>query len=444
MKKIILSLSVLLFSLASLAQYPAGLQTIGNDSNVVKARGGFTAGTIYIPSFTDTTAANAASYVKSYNGSVIRVGTDFYMRANGGWYQFAAKVAAFTPGSIPFANALGILDQDNTGLSYDGNNLTVGHSGFSNTVGLYINGGRANILADGFGMTLGMNGGTPVDPSKSMKFLNSQYKYGQFLTTGSVGTWKHYFDLFTNFRIRGMSTDSTAPVTTGITKMVVTDQFGQFSWAAIPGASSAWSSITGTPTTIAGYGITDAAPLASPSFTGIPIAPTATGGTNTTQLATTAFVNTAITALPKDTVFVQNNILRVDPTASGKDSISLQPQTQNKFIASTIGAGSQPMTARVLVLNDLPFTLGTNLSYTGNVLNAAGGGSGLLAANFIFNEQFTGSTASSYTLANTPVIGKLSVFKNGMLVTDYTLAGAVVTLGSARLATDIFTNNYIK
>lgn len=45
--------------------------------------------------------------------------------------------------------------------------------------------------------------------------------------------------------------------------------------------------------------VTGAAPLANPTFTGTPAAPTATGGTNTTQLATTAFVQSALpTALP--------------------------------------------------------------------------------------------------------------------------------------------------
>jgi hypothetical protein len=39
------------------------------------------------------------------------------------------------------------------------------------------------------------------------------------------------------------------------------------------------------------------APLASPTFTGVPAAPTATAGTNTTQVATTAFVNTAVNNL---------------------------------------------------------------------------------------------------------------------------------------------------
>jgi hypothetical protein len=39
------------------------------------------------------------------------------------------------------------------------------------------------------------------------------------------------------------------------------------------------------------------ADLASPTFTGTPAAPTASSGTNTTQLATTAFVTTALQAL---------------------------------------------------------------------------------------------------------------------------------------------------
>lgn len=38
------------------------------------------------------------------------------------------------------------------------------------------------------------------------------------------------------------------------------------------------------------------APLASPTLTGVPAAPTAAGGTNTTQIATTAFVTTAVAA----------------------------------------------------------------------------------------------------------------------------------------------------
>ena len=44
--------------------------------------------------------------------------------------------------------------------------------------------------------------------------------------------------------------------------------------------------------------ISGKANLASPTFTGIPAAPTADNGTNTTQIATTAFVQNAISAIP--------------------------------------------------------------------------------------------------------------------------------------------------
>lgn len=45
------------------------------------------------------------------------------------------------------------------------------------------------------------------------------------------------------------------------------------------------------------------APLASPALTGTPTAPTANAGTNTTQIATTAFVKTAIDNLPEPMLF---------------------------------------------------------------------------------------------------------------------------------------------
>ena len=43
---------------------------------------------------------------------------------------------------------------------------------------------------------------------------------------------------------------------------------------------------------------TSRAPLASPAFTGTPTAPTASSGTNTTQIATTAFVQDAVSGIP--------------------------------------------------------------------------------------------------------------------------------------------------
>ena len=54
---------------------------------------------------------------------------------------------------------------------------------------------------------------------------------------------------------------------------------------------------TGTVTIPAGASISGFAPLASPALTGVPTAPTAAAGTNTTQVATTAFVSTAVANL---------------------------------------------------------------------------------------------------------------------------------------------------
>lgn len=53
---------------------------------------------------------------------------------------------------------------------------------------------------------------------------------------------------------------------------------------------------------------TSRAPLASPTFTGTPAAPTATAGTNTTQIATTAFVTTAISNAQTGAAMFQGNL----------------------------------------------------------------------------------------------------------------------------------------
>lgn len=75
------------------------------------------------------------------------------------------------------------------------------------------------------------------------------------------------------------------------------------------GHTHAFASLTSIPTTLAGYGITDAytkavidaalallAPLASPALTGNPTAPTQSPGDDSTKIATTAYVEAAVAA----------------------------------------------------------------------------------------------------------------------------------------------------
>jgi hypothetical protein len=66
--------------------------------------------------------------------------------------------------------------------------------------------------------------------------------------------------------------------------------------AGTGGGASAWGAITGTlaDQTDLNNALAGKAPLASPTFTGTPAAPTAAGGTSTAQIATTAFVGSAV------------------------------------------------------------------------------------------------------------------------------------------------------
>lgn len=99
---------------------------------------------------------------------------------------------------------------------------------------------------------------------------------------------------------------------------------------SIPQAASATPAMDGTAT--AGTGTTWAradhvhptdttrAPLASPAFTGAPTAPTATAGNNSTQVATTAFVNTAIAAAVADITSFEFEVVQTLP-ATGEAGI---------------------------------------------------------------------------------------------------------------------------
>jgi hypothetical protein len=68
---------------------------------------------------------------------------------------------------------------------------------------------------------------------------------------------------------------------------------------------------------------TTRAPLASPALTGTPTAPTAGGGTNTTQIATTAFVQSALAGAASYTLLA--NIATTSGTTVTASSLNLTP-----------------------------------------------------------------------------------------------------------------------
>ena len=97
--------------------------------------------------------------------------------------------------------------------------------------------------------------------------------------TGDVSWTSAAFDGSAN--VTGTATLANSGVAAGTYKSVTVDAKGRVTTGS-------------NPTTLSGYGITDAAPKNSPALTGVPTAPTATAGANTTQIATTAFVTSAV------------------------------------------------------------------------------------------------------------------------------------------------------
>ncbi|MEB3659751.1 phage tail protein [Salmonella enterica] len=137
------------------------------------------------------------------------------------------------------------------------------------------------------------------------------------------------------------------------------------------------------------------APKASPTFTGTPKAPTPAAGDNTTQVATTAFVQAALTALIngapatldtlKEIAAAINNALALkaplsSPALTGTPTAPTAAQSVNNtqiattaFVKSAIAGmvGSAP--AALDTLNELAAALGNDPNFATTMLNALAG-----------------------------------------------------------------------
>ena len=136
-----------------------------------------------------------------------------------------------------------------------------------------------------------------------------------------------------------------------------------------------WSEVQSKPTTISGYGITDAytktetnsalslkAPLASPTFTGVPSGPTAVTGTSTTQLATTEFVTTGLTNYVNksgDTMTGNLAITTTSTTASIETSVSAGT-TNSRLVTYPQSHASRANTTWLTTQSSSPLILGTS------------------------------------------------------------------------------------
>jgi hypothetical protein len=144
---------------------------------------------------------------------------------------------------------------------------------------------------------------------------------------------------------------------------------------------------------------TSRAPLASPTFTGVPAAPTATAGTNTTQVATTAFVTTAVTGLaplasPSFTGRVQSVASSYTVVALGSVSgtQTLDLATATEWTMTITGATTLAFTN----------TLGAGLS---EVVYLRFTNAGSAAITWPASTKFAAATAPTFTASGTDVVG---------------------------------------
>ena len=136
----------------------------------------------------------------------------------------------------------------------------------------------------------------------------------------------------------------------------------------------------------------------SPTLTGTPLAPTASAGTNTTQIASTAFVATAVAgAIPSGGIIIWSGSAAAIPTGwvlcNGSNST---PDLRDKFV---VGAGS---------------------SYA---VGATGGSANAIVVSHDHTLSASGTTASNgdhqhniYATAGAPV--KFNLFDDGRLTGD--------------------------
>ena len=139
-------------------------------------------------------------------------------------------------------------------------------------------------------------------------------------------------------------------------------------------------------------GISAYAPLASPTLTGTPLAPTATSGTNTTQIATTAYVMSAISGISSGVTAFNTRTGAITLTTSD--------------VATALGIASMASTAIGYNSNS---TLGNFSILLGSAatpaLDPTHTEAGITLSNSNLTATFAGGTGVCVTLGNTGLTG---------------------------------------
>jgi hypothetical protein len=170
-----------------------------------------------------------------------------------------------------------------------------------------------------------------------------------------------------------------------------------------------------------GVQISSLAPKASPALTGTPTAPTASAGTNTTQLATTAFVQAADTALLVSPAFTGTPTA---PTAAPGTNTTQIATTA--FVEAATSGGTPPFSAILTGTN----TTATMTVGSGGELTYTTGG--IVNASELAGLSITGAGAAIPTGPTTSTPGDVVTFTgtSGQLANSGTLLTSLAPLAS--------------
>jgi len=236
--------------------------------------------------------------------------------------------------------------------------------------------------------------GTPTAPTAALNTNTTQIATTAFVVNQITGT------------TAGVATFSAG--TTGLTPSTSTTGV-----VTLGGVLNVVNGGTGT-TTSTGTG--SLVLSGSPTFTGTPLAPTATSGTNTTQIATTAFVQSAISGYGNGTVtsvsvVSANGFAGTVANASSTPAITLTTSISGvlkgngtAISAATAGTDYAPATSGTSILYGngsggfSNVTVGSGLSFSSGTLSTSGGGGSVTSVSF------TGGLISVATATTTPAL----------------------------------------
>lgn len=345
----------------------------------------------------------------------------------------------------------------NTTVTAAGNDLFFSglNSGYQWSIEGHSNGSSSTLFLNAFDKT----GGLGHWLSSSLSLQNDQGNFSYINQTSGLTSQLTVKNtgIFVQDALGGHGITNATNTYTPTDSTLITKHMGDGLYAPISGGGGI-TALTGD-VTASGSGSVVATIKTSVSLAGSPTTTTQTTSDNSTKIATTAFVQANFTATAIS--FAPGTFTGAgtsgSPFALGIDtsptSGSGLPVTSGG-VFTALGLKAPLASPALTGTPTAPTaTVGTNTTQIATTAFVLANSGGLSASNFVFNEIPSGTINGSnvtFTLANTPTTGKVTLYKNGQLLaptTDYTISGSTITYVIAPTTvggTDVLLANYMK